>query len=227
MRNANIERVMTRNPATVAPWTSAADARELLEFGDLHHLPVVRDGKLEGIVSSADLLKLFLLDDPAHPPSAVTVESLMARNPKTLAQTATLRDAAEALASGGFHALPVVDDDGALVGIVTSTDLGLYLLNHLPRGDGSLRDGGDEDAAGSGAPLNDAEFVDALTALKASPDDDPIGRLARALLAERRPLEAVRKAAELYLRSGQAEREHAVLVKVLAAARRRPAPTPL
>lgn len=224
MRNTSIERVMTSNPAFVSPKTTVAEARALLEYGDLHHLPVLEKGRLVGIVTSADLLKLFLLDDPAHPPAAVTVESLMAREPKTLPLTATLRDAAQVLTAGNYHALPVVDGNGALVGIVTSTDLGLYLLRHLSRGDGSAREENDDPIA-HGTPLNDAEFVDALTALKASDENDPVARLARALLAERRPLEEVRKAAELYLRSGQSEREHTVLVKVLAAARRLPAPT--
>ena len=133
MRNTSIDRVMTSEPAYVSPKTTVAEARALLEFGDLHHLPVVEKGELKGIVSSADLLKLFLLDDPQHPPTAVTVGSLMAKSPKTLPVTATLRDAALVLTAGNFHALPVVDDNGALKGIVTSTDLGLYLLRHLPR----------------------------------------------------------------------------------------------
>lgn len=226
MRDTNVDRVMTNDPAFVSPNTSVAEARALLEYGDLHHLPVVRKGKLEGIVSSADLLKLFLLDDPAHPPAAVTVGNIMVKNPKTLPVTATLRDAAMVLTAGNFHALPVVDDDGTLKGIVTSTDLSLYLLRHLPRRDGSVREDADDPIA-PGRALNDAEFVDALTALKASDENDPVARLARALLAERRPLEEVRKAAELYMRSGQAEREHGVLLKALAAARRLPATTSL
>lgn len=219
MRNTSVERVMTVDPATISPDTNVADVRDILEFGDIHHLPVVVDGRLVGIVSSADLLKLYLISDTVRMPSGVTVDSIMARNPLTLSRTATLREAAEKLSYGGFHALPVIDEDRTLAGIITSTDLNLYLLRHLPRGDGSLRDEEPVGAAAASASLSDAEFVDALKALKAAPAEDPVARLARAVLAERRPLEDVRKAAELYFRSGQAEREHSVLLRALATAR--------
>ncbi len=218
MRNTSVERVMTVKPAVVSPDTSVAEARDILEFGDLHHLPVVTDGRLVGIVSTADLLKLYLIDNAEQTPSGVTVSSIMASDPVTLPQSATLREAVETLSYGSFHALPVVDEDGMLVGIITSTDLNLYLLKHLPRGDGSLREPRDDDD-GSTAKLDNAAFVDAMTALKAAPADDAVARLAHAMLAERRPLEDVRKAAELYFRSGQAEREHSVLLKALATAR--------
>ena len=47
------------------------------------------------------------------------------------------------LSIGGFHALPVIEPDGTLVGIVTSSDLINQLLHQLPQGDGSIQpDGG-------------------------------------------------------------------------------------
>ena len=222
MRNISVERVMTDNVATIRPDTTVGTARNVLEFGDLHHLPVVDEGRLVGIVSTADLLKLYLIDDITRTPTGVKVSSIMATNPVTLPRTANLRDAAETLSHGGFHALPIVDEDMQLVGIITSTDLNLYLLRHLPRGDGSLREDERRETGGEAPTLSDADFVDALTALKVAPEDDPVAKLARAVLAERRPLEEVRKAAELYFRSGQAEREHSVLTKALAAARAAP-----
>lgn len=222
MRNVSVERVMTPNPATIRPFMTVGTARNVLEFGDLHHLPVVDEGRLVGIVSTADLLKLYLIDDLTRTPTGVKVSSIMVTDPVTLPRSANLRDAAETLSQGGFHALPIVDEDMQLLGIITSTDLNLYLLRHLPRGDGSLREDERPDSGSDAPVLSDADFVDALTALKAAPDDDAIARLARALLAERRPLEDVRKAAELYFRSGQAEREHSVLTRKLAAARGAP-----
>ncbi len=219
MRNTSIERVMTTDPTAVTPETPVAAVQSLLEFGELHHLPVISDGKLVGIVSSADLLKLYLMDGSSHAPKAVKISSIMVPAPKTLPRTATLRDAALALSTGSFHALPVVDDDMTLVGIVTSSDLGIYLLRHLPSGDGSLpEDSGVSDAVNRG-PLRDAEFLSGLAALKAASPDDPVANFARALVAEHRSLEQVRKAAEHYLRSGHAAREQSVLEKALADAR--------
>jgi CBS domain-containing protein len=59
-----------------------------------------------------------------------TIEQLMQKNPVTLAETATVRDAAEILARGEFHSVLVVHGT-KLVGLVTSTDLIKYLLEQM------------------------------------------------------------------------------------------------
>lgn len=138
MRDTSIDRIMTINPVMIGPGDSAAKARELLETSAIHHLPVVENGRLVGIVSSADLLKLYVLDQEVALSALATVSQIMELKPVVLTTTATLRDAAEKLMSGGFHALPVVDDDRNLVGIVTSVDLIDALLKSLPVGDGSI-----------------------------------------------------------------------------------------
>ena len=138
MRDTSIDRIMTINPVVIGPGDSAAKARELLETSAIHHLPVVENGRLVGIVSSADLLKLYVLDQEVALSALATVSQIMELKPVVLTTTATLRDAAEKLMSGGFHALPVVDDDRNLVGIVTSVDLIDALLKSLPVGDGSI-----------------------------------------------------------------------------------------
>jgi len=138
MRDTSIDRIMTTNPVVIGPGDSAAKARELLATSAIHHLPVVEGGKLVGIVSSADLLKLYVLDDEVALSTLATVSQIMELKLVVLSTTATLRDAAEKLMHGGFHALPVVDDDRKLVGIVTSVDLIDALLKALPVGDGSI-----------------------------------------------------------------------------------------
>lgn len=138
MRDTSIDRIMTINPVMIGPGDSAAKARELLETSAIHHLPVVENGRLVGIVSSADLLKLYVLDQEVALSALATVSQIMELKPVVLTTTATLRDAAEKLMSGGFHALPVVDEDRNLVGIVTSVDLIDALLKSLPVGDGSI-----------------------------------------------------------------------------------------
>lgn len=46
--------VMTRNPATLAPDQSAIDALRLMWDGGFRHLPMVKDGKVVGVVSRGD-----------------------------------------------------------------------------------------------------------------------------------------------------------------------------
>lgn len=138
MRDTPIDRIMTAEPTTIGPNESATTARKTMEAEGIHHLPVVDNGKLVGIVSSADLLKLYMLDGQTTLSANATVEQIMEVSPVVIATSAKLRDAAEKLLVGGYHALPVVDPDRALVGIVSSGDLIDALVKSLPVGDGSI-----------------------------------------------------------------------------------------
>lgn len=132
MRDFPIDRIMTVDPATVGPQDSVVEAQRRLEHHFIHHLPVVEGGRLVGMVSSSDLLKLHLLDDHLTLRLQATVGQIMETNVVVIDRKATLRDAAEKLCMGGFHALPVVDRRKRLVGIITSSDLIGELLEHLP-----------------------------------------------------------------------------------------------
>jgi len=182
MRNEAIDRIMTVKPATLGPGDSLATAAELFESTGMHHAPIVDAGELVGILSATDFLKLHLLKSRNLSLDKVKIRQLMQTNPVVLPYGASLRDAAEKFMVGEFHALPVIDDDGAVAGIITTSDLVQYLLQHVPRGDGSL----EEDTSD---PRNPDEHT--------------------------RRLKAVCKAAEHYIRSGHADREHSVLVQRL------------
>ena len=132
MRDISIDQIMTPDPASISPQSSAAEARRLLDSNVINHLPVVEGDRLVGMVSSSDLLKLHLLDDTLVIFSRATVDQIMETNLILLDEGATLRDAAEKLSMGNFHALPVVNKKRRLVGIVTSSDLIGELLKHLP-----------------------------------------------------------------------------------------------
>lgn len=138
MRNAPVDRIMTENPAPIGPQESIAKARWLLLSLQVHHLPVVDNGRLVGIVSSTDLIRHKLADDMATAADGAAVDQIMQLNPVVLESTATLRDAASALIDGRLNSLPVVDADRSLVGIVTSSDLIEALQRALPVGDGSI-----------------------------------------------------------------------------------------
>lgn len=131
MHDIAIDKVMTSEPATVSPQSSAAEARRLLDSNVIHHLPVVEGDRLVGIVSSSDLLKLYLLDDKLAIFTRATVDQIMETNVTVLGKNSTLREAVEKLSMGNFHALPVVDRKRRLLGIVTSTDLMNELMLRL------------------------------------------------------------------------------------------------
>lgn len=104
--------------------------RDLLRRRGFHHAPVTQGGRLVGILSSTDLARYALdawVDDPAtsdaHLDARFAVANVMTHEPIAVDPNASARHAAMLLASGDFHALPVTEPDGTLVGIVTSTDL--------------------------------------------------------------------------------------------------------
>ena len=221
MRDLPINRVMTPNPATVAPDDSVATARALLATDGMHHLPVVANEKLVGIVSSADFLKLYLLDAGGGESGAAKVRHIMEKDPVVLDTGANLRDAAMRLSAGGFHALPVVDAERRLEGIVTSGDLLEFVVRQIPRGDGSLDTSRPEQALPPVADDQVRELVrTAEKELASTPEDDPVQRALVFLYRQNRSLDAACHAAELYIRSGHGGHEHSVLLQRLAALRK-------
>jgi CBS domain-containing membrane protein len=214
MRDIAISRIMTPDPLTVGPDDTVAAAKILLDSRDIHHLPVVEDGALVGMLSTSDFLKLNVLRERPRALEAIKVRRIMEAEPVTLEISADLIDVATRLSDGSFHALPVVESGNVLVGIVTSTDLINHLLMQVPSGDGSLR----EVPAGLSGRAKDVDITAAVRLARETLDSGTASQLADAVLRlhdENRLLKEVYEAAELYLRSGQAEHEHGALQKRL------------
>lgn len=136
--NEPILKIATLTPMTVHTGQPLSDVRKIFSEHSFHHLPVVSGEKLVGILSSTDMLRLsfsaFGTDERAVDAvldSQFSIESIMTKSPKTLSEKSTVRDAAALLASEQFHSLPIVDDAGALKGIVTSSDLIRYLYEQF------------------------------------------------------------------------------------------------
>lgn len=215
MRDIAINRIMTPNPVTVGPDESVATAREILDSRDIHHLPVVEDGMLVGIFSASDLFKLYPLRNRQSALDAILVDQVMDREPVTLDIFADLIDVATLLNTGSFHALPVVESNNVLVGIVTTTDLINHLLMQIPRGDTSVSEEHDRRRA---ARVSDADLVATLRLAKATLESGKPSKMAEVVIflrEQNRLLKEVCTAAERYMRSGQAEREHSLLIKAL------------
>ena len=126
---------MTRTPVTLAPSDTARRAQEVMLEHGVHHLPVVDHGRFVGLLSTNDLHRIALGDPYRDDPEVVArdlelfpLQEVMAEDVVTLQKHATVRDAADELTKGGFHALPILDGQ-ALVGILTSTDLVAYLID--------------------------------------------------------------------------------------------------
>ena len=135
-KNDPISKLMIKEVVTLQVGQPVSDARKLLKEKGFHHLPILDGEKLVGVISNLDIVKLtfdaydtdertmdVVLDD------LFTLDKVMASNLVTVSHKDTVRSAVNLLSDGAFHALPVVDENGSLKGIVTSTDLIQYLMN--------------------------------------------------------------------------------------------------
>ena len=110
---------------------------ELFSKFGMHHLPIVNaDGKIIGIVSSNDLMKLFLDAkykglslNTEEADKAISITDIMTPDPVTIPSTSTIKEAAKIFSEKKFLALPVVDN-GELVGILSAKDL-VYLIAYF------------------------------------------------------------------------------------------------
>ena len=131
-----ISHIMVPAPATIRVNQPLTDVRSALATECFHHLPVVSDERLVGLISSNDLLRLGLGDNinDVHPAidSGLCAADIMRTDVISVGQRATIREAATLLSAGGFHALPVVNDDMHVTGLITSTDLIMCLLESPP-----------------------------------------------------------------------------------------------
>lgn len=123
-----IKNFMTQNPVILSPEEDIKVAFNLLSDKHVRQAPVLEDGALIGIVTDRDL-RMAIVQDLKTP--NLTVSNVMTPNPKTVSEDEPLQSAANIIAENKFNALPVVSPDGRLVGIITTTDILLGLLNTI------------------------------------------------------------------------------------------------
>jgi len=129
MKDQRVADWMSTPAIVIAPTTTLADAQRLMEQRRIRRLPVVDNGKLVGIITRGDLraaqpsdttLSYYewraLLD-------RVTVVECMTRHVVTITPDASTLDAARLMLTYKIGGLPVVDDEGRVIGMITESDL--------------------------------------------------------------------------------------------------------
>ncbi|WNG45702.1 CBS domain-containing protein [Archangium minus] len=130
---STVDEVMAREVMSVRPDTSLQTAAELMLELAISGMPVVDEqGQLLGMLSKTDLVR-HRLDEEGEPsvtlPSGqhvlegTTVEDVMTRQVLTVPEGASLAEAAKIMVNAGVHRVPVVNAAGALVGLVTMSDI--------------------------------------------------------------------------------------------------------
>ncbi|WP_369425664.1 CBS domain-containing protein [Methanothrix sp.] len=113
-----IAMLMTRNPYVVRPEDRLVDAAKLFVEKHVRRLPVVEDGRLVGIISVADIVRVIAtlsIDE--------TIDRYFERNVVAVWSEMPLPVVGAIMEYAGVQACPVIDTDLQLVGIVTDRDL--------------------------------------------------------------------------------------------------------
>ncbi len=126
---------MTTSVVCIGPSATVDEARALMERHDIRHLPVTDKGRLIGIVARGDL----------HWPAAVqlprqlAVADVMSEHVIAVTPRTTIESAASLMLANKIGALPVVNDEEELVGILTESDILSVFLDVMGVGSGAKR----------------------------------------------------------------------------------------
>ncbi len=129
-----VAEIMTREPYTLGPDDSLADARNLMAEHHVRHIPILSgEGSLVGLVSQRDVLAAAdssVLKDGGSggKEQYVALSSIMTAPVRTADERDGLRGAALYLQKHKVGCLPVLSD-GKLVGIITDADFVAVAIN--------------------------------------------------------------------------------------------------
>lgn len=112
--------VMTQNPTSCDPSVTVVDAAKVMASEDVGSVPVVKDGRLAGVVTDRDIVVRVLAE--GRDPNSTTVGEIASSDLETVSPDDDLNTALRKMASAKVRRLPVVDGD-ELVGIVAQADV--------------------------------------------------------------------------------------------------------
>jgi len=233
-----VARIMTETVVVIEVDRPVSEALDCFLQYPIHLLPVVRANRLVGMLSSADLIKVEYFaprgsgDRAAFLDARFRIEQIMRTPVTSRRSTTSIDEVANLIIESGVHAMPLVDDDDVVIGIVTTTDIIRSLLHGPPR-----RGAVDAGRATEAPPQEDSpegrmfrrkptdeEYDIALRAAELlhveARDPKFLGKTLLYLDQRRAYLEQVLTRADRYLVAGQDEHNHAQLLKSVLAAKR-------
>lgn len=127
---------MNKKIVTIDVKDSMQDAITLLKEHDIRMLPVMKKGKLVGVVTDRDLKRTSASDvtmleihELLYLLAKIKVEEIMTKNPITVPFDYTVEEAAEVLLTNKISGAPVVDHEGQIVGTITQSDIFKVLVS--------------------------------------------------------------------------------------------------
>ena len=139
---------MSKNIITIDENDSMQDAMKLLKEHDIRMLPVMKKGKLVGIVTDRDLKRASASDATSleihellYLLTRVKVKDIMTKKVITVPPDFTVEETALVFQKNKISGAPVVDSKGKLVGTITQTDLFRVLISLTGVGKGGIQFG--------------------------------------------------------------------------------------
>jgi CBS domain-containing protein len=116
-----IRKLMFVKPRTVKIGDSVMEAAKLMKGEETGIAPIVEDGRLIGVVTEHDITLRVVAE--GRDPRTTRVEEVASRDVITIDPDQALDDALAVMAQHGLRRLPVIEEDGTLVGIVAHADV--------------------------------------------------------------------------------------------------------
>ena len=136
LHTIEIQRVMSAPAITAKGSETLTAIRKLMKDREINHLPIVDDANMPiGIISALDLMQLSdwrmrfkdlartgaLRDETLF--DSLLAEEIMVRPVRSIPLTANIKEAADVIEGQRIHCLPVTNETGSIVGIITAHDL--------------------------------------------------------------------------------------------------------
>jgi acetoin utilization protein AcuB len=176
---------MSKNVITVDEKDSMEDAMKHLKEHEIRMLPVMKKGKLIGIITDRDLKRASASDattleihELLYLLTKIKVKDIMTRDVITVPPDFTVEETAQVLLQNRISGAPVVDANGKLVGAITQTDIFRVLISLTGVGNGGIQFGFQvEDRPGSIKEIADIirRYGGRMVSILSSYDEVPEG----------------------------------------------------
>ncbi len=117
------------DPVCVGPNESIADVVARMQAEQAGCVIIHAGGKPIGLFTERDVLKRVLATGLSQ---SAAIESVMTPDPDTLFRTDSVAEVISKMHTGGYRRMPVVDESGGILGVVSVKRVVQYLVEHFP-----------------------------------------------------------------------------------------------
>jgi len=130
MKEFRVKNHMIDSVLTIGPDTTLPEASQIMKAKGVRRLPVVKNGKLVGIVSLTDIQEASPSDATSlsiwemnYLLSQLKISNIMTKDPISVTEETPMGDVARLMLENKIGGIPVVNADGGVAGIITESDI--------------------------------------------------------------------------------------------------------